>query len=418
VNKLEKIALGYILGIGIFTFVWFLLNWWGVPYNFVSGFTILLVLNAMLFVVNRIFGKKETEKSIKNQLAFSKWSFLEKFLLGIIIFLGVSAFIQSIYWPIRYWDSLVLYDFRAKVFAQTGFMDAAIAKGYFFSYPLLTSLAHTWIYVLGEKNPLFIYPLFYISLLILFFFNTQKLNIGRDWSLLLTAIVAESPKLFDHTQWAYTNLPYSIYLILASIYLYFGVKNKQLGSYVMSAFLIGLSTWTRTAEPFWISCVVVAVLAPVFFKKWSWPIIYVAIFTIIMIPWRVFQTVHQQGTFNVAGDLALTVYSTVNHLQVSDLISTFNFVMKSVVFNYKEFYVILIMILIGKLVLKIKDWTYTILVLLDMVIIFGGTLALVRSTIYWNQIPDSLARLAMFVPPMIIFMLAKLIAEIKNEKKF
>jgi hypothetical protein len=409
-EKLEQISLGYILGIGIFTFIWFLLNWAGIPYNLISGFVLLLSLNIILFVVDRVICKTKKWKPIVNLSYFKKLNTIEKFLLGIVIFLCVSALAQGIYWPIRYWDSLVLYDFRAKVFAETGFMQAAISRGYFFGYPLLTSLAHTWVYLLGGTNPSFLYALLYISLLISFFLNLKKLNIGRTTAIFLTAVVAVSPRLFDHTQWAYTNLPYSIYIILGSIYLYFGIKKKHFGAYVVSALLIGLSTWTRSAEPFWLSCVIGAIIFSLILRKWLWPIIYLGLFLPIMIPWRMFQEAYQEGTAKITTQIVSTAYGLVNHISFSSIVATMDFVTRYVFEQYLIFFVIFVVALILKLIMKSKNWLFLIIIVLDIGLTFLGTLSFVKYISYWHEIPDSLTRMVMFFPPMVIFLIAEILS--------
>jgi hypothetical protein len=415
VERLEQICLGYVLGIGLFTFVWFLVNLAGVSYNLVSGLVLLLSLNIVLFIVCKIIGKTKREKPFVGFSYFKKLNIVETSLLGITIFLCVSALIQDIYWPIRYWDSLTLYDFRAHLFAQTGSMQNAIAAGSFFGYPLLTSLAHTWVYLLGGTNPNFLYALLYISLLIVFYFNLKKLNIGRTITFFLTAMVAVSPRLFDHTQWAYTNLPYSIYIILGSIYLFFGIRNKNLGAYITSALLIALSTWTRSTEPFWLSCLAIAIIIPPFQRKWFWPFIYSFILASIMLPWRYFQFINGSSTMNVAAQVVSTSKTTVTNLfQFTILKSVFDYVMANVIYMYLGYFVIFGIIIIGKIFIKSKNWIIILLIMINLGIIFCGTLVFATSFAGWHEIPDSLSRMAMFMPTIILFLCAEFISELKN----
>jgi hypothetical protein len=411
-EKLEQISLGFFLGIGIFTFIWFLLNWIGIPYNLMSGLIILTTLNVILFLFDKYLSKPKNKNVFLDLTYFSKLNIFEKFLLGVIVFLCVSALVQCVYWPIRYWDSLVLYDFRAKVFVETGFMQAAIARGYFFGYPLLTSLAHTWVYLLGGKNPTFLYALMYIFLLTNFFINIKKLKIARTLTIFFTGLVAISPRLFDHTQWAYTNLPYSIYLVLGSIYLYFGIKKKNLGAFIISALLIGLSTWTRSTEPFWLSFIVVAALYSVFIKKWFWPVFYIAIVGSLMLPWRLFESIHNEGTLNVVSQVASTSQSVTKSLQISILKPAFDFVMANVVYMYLPFFILLAVIFLVKLFTKSKEWLYITLIVFNLILVFAGTMMFVKYTTYWQDIPDSLARMMMYIPVMIIFLAAEAWSEL------
>ena len=419
VNPIEKIALGYILGIGIFTFIWFLMNLISISYNLISGFSLLIILNIIVLVVNKLkFGR--WFRKIKFDFGyFKKLDTLEKIILGIIVFLYLSALIQNLYFPIRYWDSLVLYDFRAKLFAQSGFMNTAIAQGYFFGYPLLTSLAHTFVYVLGGNNPSFIYGLFYLSFIVLFSSNLKKLNLNRILVFILTLLVAISPRLFDHTQWAYTNLPYTVYIVLGSIYLYLGVKNKYFGSFVLSAILIGLSTWTRSAEPFWLSCVGLAVVASVYLRKWLWPFVYTGLVALIMIPWKAFESAFNMDTANVIGQVATTSSTVVQNIQLSILKPAFDFFTTNVIRMYLIYFVLLGIIILIKLITKSRKWFFTFLVIINLGLTFAGIMVFVKDVSFYQDIPDSLARMVMFLPPMIIYLLGLSFDELnkgKNEK--
>jgi hypothetical protein len=413
-EKLECIFLGYLIGIGIFTFVWFLLNLAGIPYTLTSGLLILLSLNLILFILKKVFYKKTKDLSVLDLSYFKKLNIFEKVLLGMIMFLCISAVIQTIFWPIRYWDSLTLYDFRARLFVETGFMTKAISYGGFFGYPLLTSLSHTWVYLLGGTNPLFLYSLMYISLLVCFFFNLKKLNIGRTWVMLLTALVAVSPRLFDHIQWAYTNLPYSIYIILGSIYLYFGIKRKNFGMYILSAILIGISTWTRMSEPFWFSYIALAVIVPIFIKKWLWPFVYVAIVGSMIVPWRVLKSIYDIGAASVVGKLTSTSNLIAQILQPSVLRSVFDFIMVNVVEMYLIYFILLGIIILVKLFIKSKEWFLIILIIFQVGLVFVGTIYFVIYTTYWQEIPDSLTRMMMFIPVQIVFLFAELLSELKK----
>jgi len=410
----EKVSLGFILGIGIFTFIWFLLNWAGLQYNLLSGMGLVFGLNLLTLTTYRIRYKKWAWGTRLKTNYFRKLSLLEKIGLGILIFLAISAFIQNLYWPIHYWDSIVLYDFRAKLFAQTGLMQAAISQGYFFGYPLLTSLAHTWVYVLGFGNPSFLYSLIYISFLVNFFINVKKIKLSRLAVIILTILIAISPRLFEHTQWAYTNLPYTIYIVLGSIYLYWGMKNKDIGSYLLSAILMGLSTWTRSTEPFWLAGILMAIYASIFLKKWLWPFLYIGLVGLLMIPWRAFQSTYKEGTVNVVSQVASVSSAVVQNIKVSVLQPTINFFMVNVIQMYMIYFVLLIIIVLIKILIRSKEWFFTLLVFANFVMTFAGTLIFVKYVAYYQGIPDSLSRMVMFIPPLIIFLLAELLLEIKK----
>ena len=331
-----------------------------------------------------------------------------------MVSLCLSALIQTVYWPIRYWDSLVLYDFRAKLFAQTGYMTEAINRGYFFGYPLLTSLVHTWTYLLGISNPSFYYSLLYVFLIIILYFNVRKFGLSRLYSLVFAAVLAVSPRIYDHTQWAYTNLPYTIYIVLGSIYLYWGIKKKDFGSFAASALLVGLSTWTRSTEPFWLSTLVVAVIFPLLNKEWFWPIVYTIILFAIMLPWKMFGSIFNVDGVNVVGHVVSTSSAVAHSLQLSILEPTIKFFIANVISKYWQYFILLMLILIFKILVKSKNWLIISLIFVNIVLIFSGVLIFVRYQPYWQEISDSLSRMVMFMPLLIILLLVEISSEFKN----
>jgi hypothetical protein len=414
-EKLERLSLSFILGLGVFTLCWFLLNLVGIPFTLFSGLGLVTILSIILFGLSKLIHRKKEKKTEKSILAYFKnMDLTEKVFVAVVIFLFLSSILGDLYWPVRHWDSLTLYDFRARIFAEIGFMTKAISDGGFFGYPLLTSLSHTLVYLSGFANPSFIYSFFYMSFVINVFVNLKKLKVERVLVLFLTLLIAVSPRIFDHSLTAYTNLPYLTYLVLGSIYLYFGIKNKNIGSFVLSAILIGLSTWTRSAEPFWLSCVLVAIIYSLINKKWLWPIFYILSLASIMLPWRYFQASYQQGTANVAGQIVSASYIAAKGLQFAPLKATFDFVKTNVIYAYMGLFVLLALMLVYKLVKKSTEWLLFSLVILNLGLVFAGTLVFVRSILYWQDIPDSLSRMIMFLPPLIIFLSGELLSEIKR----
>jgi hypothetical protein len=134
----------------------------------------------------------------------------------------------------------------------------------------------------------------------------------------------------------------------------------------------------------------------------------------IMLPWRVFQGIYNLGTVNVASQVASTSQGVVQSLQFSILKPAFDFVMANVVNMYLIYFVLLGIILLIKLFTKSKEWLFASLIILDLGLTFAGTLIFVKDTVYWQDIPDSLARMVMFVPVLILFLSAELLSEIKK----
>jgi hypothetical protein len=224
----------------------------------------------------------------RKSIAKIKFSALEKIMFTVILFLIATSFINTLYWPVHIWDSLTLYDIRGKVFAQTGFMKDAWFASYYWGYPLLTSLAHTIVYICGGLYPQFLYSLFYLSLGLGFYGGLREFASRKISMFSLITLLVTQP-LFYHSLISYTNLPYTVYLFLAAIFLYLWDKKNEKGYLVLSALLAGLSTWTRSVEPFWAGLLLVAALVSIYRKKVWNILIYSAVFLPIREVWILFQ---------------------------------------------------------------------------------------------------------------------------------
>lgn len=171
-TMLLHLGVSFPIGMGILTWLFYLTNLFGIRFSVYSLFFVFSITGILLFflsynhfisflsglwLVSKYYWKKE--KSLQEYL-----------LIFLIIFLCLASLVYTIYWPVYAWDSLALYDFRARSFAQSGYMSEAIESGYFWSYPLMTSVSHTLFYLLGIDNPQFIYTFFYISIIFLLVF--------------------------------------------------------------------------------------------------------------------------------------------------------------------------------------------------------------------------------------------------------
>ncbi len=140
---LEQMAIGYLFGIGLFTFILFLLNLVRIPYAVVPASITLLTLISITAITVQLTQRPNWVELLKSKIKslpnLKNLTSAEKVPFILLLILILIALVISAYWPVKDWDSIVLYDFRAKTFVQTGYMDAGIKLGYFFGYPLLTS---------------------------------------------------------------------------------------------------------------------------------------------------------------------------------------------------------------------------------------------------------------------------------------
>jgi hypothetical protein len=418
-NSLLKIGLSYPLGVGLFTFFWFLFNLTGISYSRKSSLFLLLLMYLVFFLLKKIFKKQVNFNSdMRLSLATLKQENKDaKLLLLILGALVIFVFIANFYWPVKDWDSLVLYDFRAKLFTQSGGMKEAIEQGYFTAYPLLTSLSHALMYLWDSPTPLPVYSLFYLSLLLVFYAGLVSAEVKKNLALTFTLVLAISSRIFEHSMWAYTNLPYLTYFFIGILLAYFGIKEKRNFYIYLSAIFIGLSTWTRFAEPFWLVPAVLVVAIFIKEKIWSAIFFYPAIIYSFRIPWMEF--VKKISGLEVATESALTGVITkatdVTWNNLSGVVIYFNeyviqrFLLLFIMFAFALFYA-----LKTKNLFKIENLFFVFVIIFSIGGVFYGTWIFSQTQSYWKEIGDSVTRMSMFVIPLILFIIPVILS--KKEK--
>ena len=415
-NQFIKLGLSYPIGVGIFTLLMFGTNLLGLKFTLLNEPLLLLVVSVPL-VLTQLKKIKSLFREIKNNVITTKFDLAEKITLGMLSFLVVASFISTFYWPVYMWDSVVLYDFRGHVFASTGFMKDAFINAYYYGYPLLTSLTHTIVYLCGGKYPQFIYSIFYLSLGVSFYGLLREF-VSRKAGLIFTALLLMTGPLFYHSLFSYTNLTYTVYLSLGAILIYLWNKKGNLGCLILSALLVGLSTWVRATEPFWLASILVVVLVSVLRKKY----IDILIFPLVVFPVRQMWIFYRRY-------ISLGVATSISdNIETSSMISELvNLNRWSEVFAFLYKYLIIphwsivILFALSGVLLVVKKQRENSLIFVITIIFIGvltaGTFIFSIYTDYWNRIGDATERLSMLFYPLFIFCTALVLYDLGRKKK-
>lgn len=422
----ERIGTAFLFGIGISTLLMFCLSLLGIRITLISTMLTLVVGNICLVLLVKIL-KRSIYTRIESPIKIiSKLSKLEKVVAMVIALLVIGSLVVTIYFPVNAWDSLVLYDFRARIIAQEGFY-AQIAKNftYFDGYPLFTSLSHTFVYLFKGTNPQFIYSLIYASFVSVFYANIRKFT-SRKVSLVSTLLLATTPLVFEHSTIAYTNLSYTVFLVLGFIYLFvWFTKKLPIGYLINSAILMGLSTWTRSAEPFWVINIILLIFISIYrLKKYYLStIIYTIVFWLIKQPWS--WVVYNSAKIGVGrnspmvneakGFVTLILGSSLSWERLSNVTV---YLYKNIVASwYPILYLFLLLI-----VLNFKNFTkrnsslFLIVILLNFALLAFSTYIFTFGFSEWGDISDSARRMAMFFMPLMIFYMGLSLGDHLNAK--
>jgi hypothetical protein len=410
---LERIAVGFLLGSGIFTFVLFLANWkLNIPFGLKESLLILLSLNLIAFLLDIFFTRKVKVKSLFDynfnfKEGFENLNLLEKIIIGLILFLFFSSLIHNIYWPVLDWDALALYDFRAKVFlVDKSLVHAALNNDYFIHYPLYTSLLHLFVYQTGVANPLFIYSFLYLCFIVVFYFSLRK-YVSRFRSMIFALILAFTPEFFGHSMMAYTNLPYSIFISLGVFYLYRWIRENNFCLLILSAFLVGFSSWVRITEPFWIAPVLVFILFSIKKKKWKEFIVFPLIVYSTYYIWRSFMN-FIFSRLNINSLIPVSNYfSILTNFNLDRWLEVLDYLYKSVFSTWGAlFFAFLISIAFAFYRRKkSENRIFLFFILVFFVFLIIGTYLFSFTDSSWRAIPDSARRMSMFFIVLIVYYL-------------
>jgi hypothetical protein len=415
IDTLGRLGLCYPISIGVFTLLVYLCNLCGLKLTSFNYCLVSIPLSFILVILRR-HQILDFSNSIINSWKKISIGFTEKALVVGISSLFVSSIVSTFYWPPYVWDTLTLYDFRAKLFTQVGFVKSALVESYMFGYPLLTSLSHTIVYLFGGDNPQFLYSLFYVSLGLIFYSLIREFS-SRTVALFSTLVLLMIPQVFFHSQIAYTNLPYITYFSSGCLFFCLWNKKKNFSYLVLSGLFIGLSTWTRSSEPFWLTILIIVFLTSLFSKNLK----NILIFAIFLLPiqqlWRVFvsSTTNQGSVFR---DITVSMSYLLKFFDLNRWVSVFIFLYKSVVVPWGIIFIVYLCSIFYLVVTK--RWKQSFLLNFIIFALFAtlvcGTFVFTYTFSEWSQIPDSTSRVAMIFYPLFVYNIALALSDSSNNK--
>ncbi|MFA6012472.1 MAG: hypothetical protein WC799_20950 [Desulfobacteraceae bacterium] len=243
-----NIAIKFLLWIQTVTLLLFGLNYWlGIRLDSSLAWLSLIIIIAVLFT------------GFKKIPGISRVNRFEVLLIGILLFIVVTNLITALWYPVTDWDAVTLFDFRALVIQNTGWIKDTLSRASILEYPLFTSLSHWLMYSVGFKTPMPLYPLLFGSFL-LACYQLLRRNMDRTKALLAILFLASAPKLFDQSLVAYSNMPYSIYLILGAAYLFYWVREHNKMDMIVGILLSILSLWVRSFPFFVVNILAVLIV--------------------------------------------------------------------------------------------------------------------------------------------------------------
>lgn len=401
----EKMSTGFLISTGFSTFLWFLFTTIGFTFD-LNMCLIVLTVSIFLFLILNIMLNKINFSNIAIP-KINKNKFQLVVILLILVAVG-SSLVANLYWPIRDWDALTLYDFRGKFFAsENSISEVFKIHRYYLGYPLYTSLLHAFVYLLDTQgNPLFIYTLIYASFIVAFYFSLKRITNNRI-ALIFTFIIAFTFEIFDHSLLSYTNLPYSAFLLLGYLYFINYVKDTKLSSLILASLLIGLSGWIRSSDPFWIPALLLMIYESIKNKKFNHLAMFIAIILTIRLPWNYFVSEISKGYSVTSSNNFNLIFTTSISKYIDRLFLVIPYVWINVIKPQFSVYLMFVLTLLMYIPKPSSVLTITrLLILINLCVIIGGVYF--YSIVYekWQVIGNSVTRMSIFMTPLILIAVA------------
>lgn len=281
----ERLALAMPLGLGLTTFLMFLLDrsiHSITPGTVMAAVAICAILLALPRFVAAIRSGAMPWQGLKIKLDFSWLTLPWAVLAGMTAYLVNGITVKCLYWPPAEFDTIEGYDLLSKAVAHEHIIansiltnkEMVVGCGPRLLYPPLLALANSLCYMTGMETPKLINALFFVSWAFILYLLLRRFVSPLN-AMLFTFFSIIAPEMFAHASFSLTNLPCAIYSTIAVASFAIWFEKRIDGFFYLSFIAIIFSIWTRS-EAFLFVLPILLVLAYVAIreKKFIYPAIY------------------------------------------------------------------------------------------------------------------------------------------------
>lgn len=199
-----RLALSFMLGIGLVSMQMFLYSLLSIQF----GFIVIALPWVALFSLLVYYDFNSARMCFPlNSITLSKFNWMEKSVIVFLLFEVLYLYAFSLYSHPTAWDAQHIWFLKAKAFFISGSVDRnfLLDRTYFDShadYPIMIPLSITWLYTAmeyaGDRVVKVIYPIQYLSLLIVFFYMVRNFT-SRLYGFVFMLILSIMPLLQAHS---------------------------------------------------------------------------------------------------------------------------------------------------------------------------------------------------------------------------
>ncbi len=370
---------------------------------------IILILSVVLIIITRINDKKLDPEKIKINL-LSRLNIILVFFIFLIISISTIFNLNK---KTLDWDAVALYDSRAKIL-QSGYKFSDMNelskyddknKYYYLLYPPFTSLTHLSWYSLNINIPVGL--IYSIDLLIfaLIFGSIVFEFVGLTGSMATVLFTISNKDIFTTSLIEYTNLPFTVFLVLGTMIILLGLKTSKNYFYLIGFLLIASSSWIRFLEPIWLCVFISLVLTAILLKRFK-KMFYIFVFGLVII----LSQYLSWGYFQKTVASSPTIFKLTNDIVFESLVGIFTGSFLNILVYYvKSFGLIFIVYVISLIKINKNEPTEYIFIRLvistSLLMYFGGIYGISFMFDWWREMSGSLVRSSSYLIPLSIFLI-------------
>jgi hypothetical protein len=337
-SLIERIILGFGIGMGLVTYEIFLMGVVGIPFSLS-----IIAAGQVIFSLLMIFLIYYSGRQLGSLLSRAPGSaffdgaarprglylFVSIFLLGWIAIKVVLVFHEGMTRPMFSWDTWANWAAGAKFFFyQKGlFLERGsehfFGDGYraFLGHPLHTTLLQVWTALwLGEFHEAYVKlwnSFYFLATLGLFFFFLKRES-SWFYALLMTFFLSTIPLLTFHGTSGYAELPLAFYSLVAALLFFRYMKSADRGLLALSGVSLAMGIMTKNEGLFFVVAVGFTLFLFLIFtrRKFFANILWFVLpFVIFSAPWFIFKRVYGLG-FGHSGDDSSVAWLADPNLEV------------------------------------------------------------------------------------------------------
>jgi hypothetical protein len=245
----EVIGYSFLIGMGLETFILFLLDVIHVQYS--QGIIIGINLVAIAAING---GNYRNLLAIKNDFKLPTFDIKKIDLAAVFILCGMAFLfeditIKNLFWPTAEHDSIGSFDKLGRIMAIEGKLKISLfqyhLQGAGGIYPPLFHGSLAYAYIFGAVMGKIITTLFFLSLLTTFYSLLR--NYLSAWaSALFTLLLMITPELFSHAALSLDNLPTTAYVGPGALATFVWLDKRDTKYLWLGAILTAFGIWVRS----------------------------------------------------------------------------------------------------------------------------------------------------------------------------